>query len=60
MVNESPRTNHNFVPPRRRSDRRGWFGGFVAVLLGIALLAGPPLLGAWANGSFDIPEPFRD
>lgn len=29
-----------------------------AILLGIVLLAGPPILGAFLHGSFDVPEPF--
>lgn len=54
MVSETPRW-HATVPPLRK--RGGGIGGLLAglfaVLLGIAMLAGPPLLGAWANGSFD-------
>jgi len=65
MVNESPRTNHSFLPAGYRSDcRRDGIGGFMkglaVVLLGIALLAGPPVLGAFLNGSFDIHTPFGE
>lgn len=58
MPHENPRTDHRFLPPGYRSERLGPLRMLAAILLGIVLLAGPPILGAFLHGSFDVPEPF--